>query len=416
MTVRNLASNALWALLSHILSRGSLMVSAIVLARSLDSLSFAAYSYFQITISMLAAYASMGLGVTASRFFAEVGIDIAGREPPPLSTLCCLAVVLAGFAFLVVLGLPSAWLNAGLPVPRWMLALGMFLLALGVMLNGAILGLEKFRQASLVSAVSGTTMLLGTWLAAKHHSAPIGMASLLLAVLVQNIGEAMIVFHAIGWRRFVRDLKVRRSDVERVFGFAGPMLIVSLVSASGAWLLGRLVLQGKGGSHAFALYAIGLQWFSLVLLLPGMLSRVILPRLVRRSAGGSDTNAVRALVRRGAWMAMVAATAMTVVGLLLGPWLLSIYGAHYAAGRWFIGAFMAAAILSAPANTIGNAIVVHDGQRQWLLLTLVWLVVLLAAGSSFSSAGAWSGAIAQAVAALVLSTLALAVARSRRLV
>ena len=70
---RVLAKNAFWALLCHVLSRGSLMLAAILLAREFETSSFAAYSYFQLTISMLATYAAMGLGVAASRFFAEAG-------------------------------------------------------------------------------------------------------------------------------------------------------------------------------------------------------------------------------------------------------------------------------------------------------------------------------------------------------
>jgi hypothetical protein len=78
-----LATNAVWSLLSHLLSRGSLMVAAIILARALPTPAFAAYSYFQMTVSMLAAYAALGLGVTASRYFAEVGHEQPDAPPAP---------------------------------------------------------------------------------------------------------------------------------------------------------------------------------------------------------------------------------------------------------------------------------------------------------------------------------------------
>lgn len=44
----------------------------------------------------------------------------------------------------------------------------------------------------LVSAAGGTTMLFGAWLAATHRSATIGMAALLLAFLIQTIGESAL--------------------------------------------------------------------------------------------------------------------------------------------------------------------------------------------------------------------------------
>jgi len=108
MNARALATNAVWALASHVLHRGSLMLGAILLARSLPTGDFAAYSYFQMTVAMLTTYAAMGLGVTASRFFAEYGHQRDGAAAP-LGTLLALSFGLAAVAFLVILLLPGAW-------------------------------------------------------------------------------------------------------------------------------------------------------------------------------------------------------------------------------------------------------------------------------------------------------------------
>ena len=53
MSARLLATNAAWALVSHVLHRGSFMLGAILLARSLPSGDFAACSYLQMTVFML---------------------------------------------------------------------------------------------------------------------------------------------------------------------------------------------------------------------------------------------------------------------------------------------------------------------------------------------------------------------------
>ena len=94
MSARLLATNAVWSLVGHILHRGSLMLGAILLARSLATDSFAAYSYFQMTVSMLSTYAALGLGVTASLHFAELGHENGG-PPAPIGTLLAISLVLA---------------------------------------------------------------------------------------------------------------------------------------------------------------------------------------------------------------------------------------------------------------------------------------------------------------------------------
>ena len=416
MSARILATNAFWSLLSNILSRGTLVLSAVILARTLDTTSFAAYSYYQITVSMLSGYAAMGLGVSASRFFAEVGRENINAEPPPLGTLWGISVMLAVAAFVLIMLTPTSWLNAGLVVPKWLLALGVFSVVMAVVPDGAILGLERYKQATLISAVSGAMLLLGAWWASEQGSPTIAMGTISLVALLQATGESVIVIRAIGWSKLSVGLRLRQYEVRRVFTFAGPMFFASLLSGSGSWLLGRMILNGQGGAHGFALYVIGLQWFSLGLLLPGMISRVMLPRLVRTKSSNVSAASGKKLVRQGSLMATAAAAMMALFAVFLGPWILSIYGTNYAADRWFIAAFLGAAVLCAPANTVGNAIVINEGQNTWLVLTFFWLIVLLVSGAAAAPLGALSGAVAQAAAAAVLTLMAVITARAKQLI
>jgi O-antigen/teichoic acid export membrane protein len=416
MSARVLATNAFWSLLSHLFSRGSLMLSAVILARNLDTESFAAYSYFQLTVSMLAAYAAMGLGVSASRFFAEIGYEKSDTDPPPVGTLWTLSVLLAGGAFVLIMLIPSAWINAGLVVPKWLLAIGVLALGMTVVPGGAILGLERYKQATLISAVSGATMLLLVWWASARGSPTLAMGAIALSAFLQAAGESVIVIRAIGWKTIALGFRLRPQDVRRVLSLAGPMFFVTLVAASGSWLLGRMILHGAGGKPAFALYVIGLQWFSLGLLLPGMFSRVILPRLVRNASADVPAISGKQVVIQGSMMATATAAMMALLGALFGPWLLLIYGANYQADRWFVAAFLGAAVLSAPANTVGNAIVANEGQKTWLLLTVLWFLVLLVSGAVAAPLGALSGAVAQATAAAALTLTAVMAARAKRLI
>lgn len=192
MTARALATNAVWALASHVLHRGSLMLGAILLARSLPTGDFAAYSYFQMTVSMLSTYAAMGLGVTASRFFAEYGHQRDGAAAP-LGTLLALSFGLAAVAFLVILLLPGAWLDAGVSVPQWLIAVGVAAAVAGVVPDGGILGLEKYRQASLVSLLSALCMLGMTGVAAMRQSPLLGMWGIVASLAVQNLGQLIVI-------------------------------------------------------------------------------------------------------------------------------------------------------------------------------------------------------------------------------
>lgn len=392
------------------------MAAAIVLARHTDTGSFASYSYFQLTISMLAAYAAMGFGVTASRFFAEARIDGGDNSLPLVGTLWGLSCVLSIAASLIVASVPSSWLSAGVEVPRWLLACGVLGMALDVVPGGAVLGLEKYRDASMIAAMSGATVLLAAFVAVGSHNIRVGMYGLVAGSLVQACGESFIIARALGWRRLAKGLRFRFTEIPRVLALSGPMFLVSLMSASGGWLVGRIILNGPGGQPQFALFTIGLHWFALALVVPGMLSRVLLPRLVRAGASLSDPGAAQRLVRAAIVMTLLVACTVALAGIVMGPWILRLYGDRYATGTSVVVTFLIAAVASAPANTIGNAIVARDGQWLWLLLTSAWVGVLIVGAYTLRAQGAWGGGATYALAYGTLTTSAFAVARRRALV
>ncbi len=409
-----LVVNAFWALMSHVLWRGSLMLTALILARSLDTSGFAAFSYFNLTVSMLAAYATLGLGVTASRFFAEVGHEKQDQDPAPLGALLAMSLLISSVAFLLVLLAPTDLIDPGLKISPLLMAAGVAAVAIGVVPEGAILGLERYRQATLISAFSGGIIIVSGWWAASIQAPEVAMSAIVIGAFFQAAGQFIISGKVAGWSRLFRGFWLCERDLRRIFQFAGPMLLVSMLSATGSWLVGRIILNGQDGERGFALYSIGLQWFSLTLLIPGIVSRVVLPRLVRSAM--AETESRKILVRISIGLSVLAALPIVLLCMLFGAWVMSIYGEQYNSGRWFISAFMCVAALNAPTNTLGNGIVSQDGQMTWLYLTCLWFGVLVSIAMVTAKHGAWAGVFAQGSASFALVLFALIVAKRKELI
>jgi hypothetical protein len=329
-------------------------------------------------------------------------------NPPPLGALWAASIVSAASLMIVVFALPKEWLDLGLGVPQWMLAIGAWVLVMGVVPSGAVMGLERFSAAAGVAALTGTTAIIGSWWGASERSATFGMGALLVANLVQVLGESIVVFRTVGWRAVMRH-GIRTGDIRRVGLFAGPMMAVSMLVGVGTWLVGIIVLHGPAGTSGYAIYSIGMQWFALALFIPGMLSRVLLPRFVKLRGGGGEH--MKRLVRTGAGVAAGAALVMAICGAALSNVLIGFYGIQYRDQQWFLAAFFGVAVISAPSNALGNAIVAQDGQWIWLALTLAWLCTLLLTAMAVQPLGAWSALLAQSCAAMVLAGGALFVAR-----
>ncbi|CAG9177248.1 hypothetical protein LMG23992_03452 [Cupriavidus laharis] len=413
MSASALTTNTLWKLMSHILARGSLILASIVLARKLDPVAFAEFSYFQLTAVTISAYAALGLGVTASKFFAEVSFDDDRDSYPAITLMWAISISVSVIFFVGVMIAPVSWFPGNLTIPRWLLALAVLAFALEIVPTGALMGLECYRPVAGLSVIAAGIMLIGAWGAASEGSSKLAMITITFASALQVVGKSWIIIRLMRWKRLARWHSVNWRRLNEICNFAGPMLFVSLLSGSGTWVLGKIILDGPGGPLAFAHYAIGLQWFSLGLFLPTILSQVILPRLVRASREGAST---RQLTHHSAWAAAIMALAVSAGAFLFCALIPDIYGGNYENERWFIAAYLAAAIILAPANTIGNAIVANNGQRAWLFLTCIWMLVLLGSAATTVSLMAWAGAISQAAAAAALVTGAIIVARGRGLI
>ena len=411
-----LAKNTFWGLLSHILSRGSLMLTSILIARSVDVSSFASYAYFQLTVSMLAAYASMGVGIAASRFFAGLNHQNDVNQEGIIAALITISLILAITAFVLVMLVPTYWLSANTAVPKWLMALGVFALTLNIVPAGGILGLEKYRDATLVYFLSAVVLISWTIWAITLKNITLAILGVVVTSLFQTFGETLIIILSLGWRRIMDGFPFQRADVVRILSFAGPMFLISILSGTGAWMIGRIILLGSGGGHAFALFSIGLQWFSLSMVLPGMLSRVMLPRLVAGLNNQTNSGTKHRELKIAMLMATVSTSAMFVLALMLGDLVLGFYGKNYQVGRWLIAAYFLPSIFAANCIVLGNSIIVSEYQWNWLQFSGLWFFILCFIAYLFQDQGVWAGSISYTFAYLAMLLTSFIFARRNGLV
>ena len=393
-----------WVTTSRLLSRGSLVATSIILARNLDVQAFAAFSYFLLTISMLAVYASMGLGVTTNRYFV-MGDNPNAQQSKTIAAIVAISVVFSIALVLVVIILPERLLVGEFPIPRWAMALGVFAFSLGIVPQNALAGLEKYRQDAFLSVLSGGFVLGLAVYAAKMQSLELAMIALIGGSIIRVVGGAVIVIRAIGWHQILDGFPFSKSDAARVFSFSLPMFLVSLLASTGPWVVGKIILNGDGSTHAFALYAIGLQWFALGMFLPASVSRISMPRLVRSIDNPRDEDPVKSHLIFGLKLSVLSSVTVFIFGLVFSQYIMMLYGNNYSADKWFLGGFLFVAVLASGAQMIGILIVVSNHQWGWLKINVAFLLTMVFVAIKLMNWGAWAGPVSFIVAYLVLLAL-----------
>jgi O-antigen/teichoic acid export membrane protein len=413
MTRKTLVRNIGWSMLNQVFARGSLTLAAIILARSFDMRDFAYFGYFQLTVAMFSTFSVLGLGTAASKIAAEC-IHRHHRDDEAMLRLLWLGSILLGAtAAILILLLPNSWVGGRLHVPSWMISAGVFAAALQAVPNGAVLGLEEFRRAALNGMGGGTLVIAGALLAVTMPNIHIAIYTIIIGSFGIGSANTLLVFTRLGERRLIRVTQGAWPHIRHVFNLVLPLGAGSAVVTLGMWLVGRFLLDGEGGEYAFALYTIGMQWFALAMFVPANMGSVFLPRFVMSSAARSDG---RAFLKKAVLAAMLVSVIVAIIGTISSPLLLRMYGHKYAGEISLIAAYLAAAVVTSPVTTLGNAMLAHDMQWARFLLFLGWLVILLIAAWWLRNVLVFGGAVPIAAAYGFTATAMYLLVRKRGLV
>jgi O-antigen/teichoic acid export membrane protein len=352
----------------------------------------------------------MGLGVTANRYF--VGAD--SRNAQQNKTIAAMLSISIAFSFalaFVVMLIPEKILFGDLELSRWIMVLGVLTFSLEVIPQNAMNGLERYRYDTFLSIFSGGFVLGLAGYAAAVNNLELAMFGLVGGSLIRVVGGSVIIINAMGWRNISNGFPFSKNDVVKIFNFSLPMFLVSLLASTSFWSVGRIILNVNEDPQVFALYTIGLQWFALGMFLPGSVSRISVPKLVRSIETPKIDDPVKNHVILGMKLSLTSSIAVAAFGLLFSEQILDLYGNSYSSDLWFLGGFLFVAILASATQILGILIVVSNHQWSWFKLNLLFLVTVIVAALFFVKRGAWTGPIAFLIAYMSLLVLSIVVVK-----
>lgn len=403
--VRNTAFNAAAAMLD----RGSMVALTALLSSALPAPAFREFGQFQLTLTMLAAFSGIGISISAARIFAE---HAAGR-PANMTLVGAMwilsllaALVLGGSAMLIGVATGPGVASAH-AIPDSLLLLGVIILAGGIVANGGVLGLSLFRQSVGIAAIAAAMVIGGGWLAARQGSAVIAAWALVLAYALTTLLSSALVLRNVRWQEVFTHPLLSTVRLKGVVELVGPLAGVTLLAASGNWILGQILLWRSPSPFAFSGYIIGLQWYALVQFLPSMLTRAVFPVLVGRKGAAGTGNVL--FVSAAAAVGIALSTGIAIAAA--SPLVATLYDGKAVSGGGVLVAFAFAAIPQSAANLLGNAIIVHGRQRAWLILTVLWFASLNGCALFFAEWNAMGAAASLFFSGLLLTLASVGYAR-----
>lgn len=398
--LKKFSGGSFWLLLSTLAWRVPSALSTIIIARILGPVGFGQFGMINSTISMFQLYAGMRLGETTTKYIAEHRYDNPAKATRILKLTLTTTLALCSVLGATMIFLAPYLAATTLKKPEFAFAyvVGgglLFFRVYGLVQEFVLLGFCNYKAIAKVNLVKG--------IATPLFCIPFAMLWGINGLFSALAGISCMAFFLLF--KVVRDEKKRAgfdeniglrdasSEASILWTFALPGVLTGTFVAGSQWM-GRIMLtQIESGFAELGLFEAGHQWRVVVLFLPAVMAKAMLP-ILAESFSKASTNFERAVEIQ--LRSVCVSTAMLVI-MMIGctDILVMVFGDDFSGAGKVIPILMVSVFFAALNHSLRMA---YDGSgHRWtncimyfgraaIFLSLCYVLI-----SKFGSIGlAWS--------------------------
>jgi len=373
-----------------IASRGAIFLASIIVARVLGAAEYGALGVIQGTIGMFGTMAGMGLGVTCTKYLADLRWENPLQAGRIVALTHSIGWLSSGLLSLLLL-FSAPWLavkylaNPGLTLGlRWAAPLLLFSSLTGLQ-AGTLAGFEAFRVMARIGVIQGILsfplIVAGVyWYGAE--GAIIGMGLGNLTGYLLNRSALLMLFRESKISPCYRSCWREREVLKRT---ALPAMLSGVMVGPVVWYANALLVQVPGGYAQLGIFNAASQWKDLLVFIPAVVGRVLLPML--SSTAEQENKTLEAFNLVGNWMLV---TVIALVLMALPEGVSSFYGSAYHGSTFndSLALMMLVSCILAYKEGIARKLVVHNLLWWGILSNFIWAVIFLSWVYLFRSQGA----------------------------
>lgn len=376
---RRFLGGAAWSILGSVVSSSVTLLMLMLVARLLGKEVYGQFVVIQSTLSMVGVFAGFGIGAAATRYAAELRTHDTVRLGHILTlaerTILSFGLIASTGLVFAAGGMAKHILNAPvLSIPLAISACAVFFTAMDGYQKSVLIGFESMRAfaiGTVIGVIIGFPIML---LAANYF----GLQGAAVAIVVNALLQASISHYQLV--RVLQTYKVHRSakgclsEWPILWHFAFPALLSGALVGPAHWAVQAMLANTPNGYAELAILGIAMQWFNVIMFVPGTAGRVILPILTdhvtKNDHGGSRKILLYAMGANA-----IVAVSMAVIVCIFSSNIMRLYGNSFEHDNVpLVVAVMTAALLAiqTPVGTLLAA-----SSRMWLgaLMNAGWAFV-----------------------------------------
>ena len=374
---------ATWAIVGAVASRGLNMAAWFVCARVLGKSAFGHLSIVQSTTGALGIVSGLGLGLTATKYIAELRL-VSPQRAGRILGLGYVTALVAGTLIALVLLLAAPFLAArtlgdtSLKIP---LRLGAGLVLFGALngfQTGALVGFEAFRTLARVGLWTSVLALPciagGSWLFGVNGA----VGGSVLALAICSVANQAALRQQCARSGVPISIKGCASELPVILQFSLPALLGSAMVSPAMWLCDTWLVHQHDGFAQLGLYGAADRWRLAILFLPASLAGPMLSMLANLK-GSADLRGYRRIFRLNILVTVGSAAVLAVFAIVLAPQLMRLFGGGYQAGSTVLAVLAISAVAEAANTFLGQRLVTRSMWTRFRYDLLLVAILLTAA-------------------------------------
>jgi O-antigen/teichoic acid export membrane protein len=364
------------------LGRVLALVSSVVVARYIGKQGYGQIGIIQSTVQMFGVLVGLGMGLTATRYVAEMR----RTQPERVGRILGMGNLVSwgsGAMMGVVMFLAAGWLATNTlkkPELTGMLQIGAVLLVLGGLdgaQNGALSGFEAFKTRAQISLAAGVAnlpiMILGVMLDGPRG----GVVALTITAGLTCLLNFLALRRELRTNGIHVDYSGFRSEQSLLWKFSVPAVLSGLVWAPFVWGANVLLVRQPQGLSEMGIYNAASSWQQLLSFVPSILASVALPIFSSAMSSGGGVKDFHKTAQMSQSISVVVAFPLCAALMFGADFIMALYGKGFAEGTpAIIGVLLTGLILAIGAT---NAPALQAKGKMWVAVfyNLVWGVLFL---------------------------------------
>lgn len=297
--IKKILNHSFWLLVGNSIGRLAMFLTNIVAARMLSQETFGQFMMIRNTISMLEGVISGSLGSPMIKRVAEVSHQDKEHLKIVISTLFLVNIAIALF-FTILLFFTAPFIVHTFFIGVANLVYGLYLGALlliattmATMIQNILTGFEEYKKlafSGIISSILSFPIILFLIEKFSFNGAILGVTVYFTIDFIVKLLQFKRVYKE---NVFHCNCKLIFSETKKLLIFSSPLLVTFIINSFTFWYARIFIINENHNFNEIAIFDAAYQWQSIIMIITGATTSVILPMLSKNLIGNKvDTNKI----------------------------------------------------------------------------------------------------------------------------